>query len=583
MATLTLRNVKGSALTHDELDSNFGALDSDITAINTTIAGGVGLGADSVNSLIDARIDSDTFVTLTGDQTIGGVKTFSDSAVFSGPLFGDGSNLTGIESYDSVKVQGQIDSDFPTRELTGLFNVNAPTPFGGEVLVYDSSTSKWVAGTSNARQEFHFTPNAGTTALFGDDKFGTFLQYSADSDQLDIFVNGILLVDSDYTKTDNGTITLDVATSALDEIVVHKYRSFVVAGAEITDLGVNDIVGITVANPQDQQVLVWDSSQQSWVAGNANVRSQYHYTPSDGTTAITGNDKFGDALIYADDDILDVFVNGILLNDSDYTRTSSGTITLDVATDPGDDVRILRFEPTRVGETQGFSSSTTDQLPQGSTNFYFTDSSARAAISVTGDLTYDASTGVIGYIDPSVGDSDNFVTLTGNQTVAGEKTFTDTVDFDNFMSLTGAGGTQYISVNGGLDIQDNTGSLGTLFGINGTTGAINIPRSAVAGTQTASVSGATTLNFSTYQNFVLTLTGATTLSNPTTETVGQSGFITFIQDGTGSRAVSLGSDFETAAAGGLALSSGAAETDMVPYIVIASGRILLGTPQLAFG
>jgi len=37
MATLTLRNIKGSALTFDELDSNFQALDSDITSITNTI------------------------------------------------------------------------------------------------------------------------------------------------------------------------------------------------------------------------------------------------------------------------------------------------------------------------------------------------------------------------------------------------------------------------------------------------------------------------------------------------------------------------------------------------------------------
>ena len=94
--------------------------------------------------------------------------------------------------------------------------------------------------------------------------------------------------------------------------------------------------------------------------------------------------------------------------------------------------------------------------------------------------------------------------------------------------------------------------------------------------------GSVTLNFSTNQNFVLTLTGNVTLANPTTETVGQSGFIVFIQDGTGGRTVSLGTDYETAGGAGLTLSSAASTTDVVPYIVAASGRILLGTPQLAF-
>lgn len=93
-----------------------------------------------------------------------------------------------------------------------------------------------------------------------------------------------------------------------------------------------------------------------------------------------------------------------------------------------------------------------------------------------------------------------------------------------------------------------------------------------------SITGSTTLDFATYQNFVLTLTGNITLDNPTTEQVGQSGFITFIQ--TGGYTVSLGTDYETAGGAGITLS--ASGTDVVPYIVAASGRILLGAPQLAF-
>ena len=94
--------------------------------------------------------------------------------------------------------------------------------------------------------------------------------------------------------------------------------------------------------------------------------------------------------------------------------------------------------------------------------------------------------------------------------------------------------------------------------------------------------GSVTLNFDTNQNFVLTLTGNVTLANPSTEAVGQSGFIVFIQDGTGGRTVSLGTDYETAGGAGLTLSSTASTTDIVPYVVAASGRILLGNPQLAF-
>lgn len=95
-------------------------------------------------------------------------------------------------------------------------------------------------------------------------------------------------------------------------------------------------------------------------------------------------------------------------------------------------------------------------------------------------------------------------------------------------------------------------------------------------------SGSVTLDFSASQNFVLTLTGNVTLANPSTEAVGQSGFIVLIQDGTGGRTLSLGTDYETAAGGGITLSTAASATDIVPYVVTASNRILLGAPQLAF-
>ena len=80
----------------------------------------------------------------------------------------------------------------------------------------------------------------------------------------------------------------------------------------------------------------------------------------------------------------------------------------------------------------------------------------------------------------------------------------------------------------------------------------------------------------------MTLTGNVTLSNPTTETLGQSGFMVFIQDSTGGYTVSLGTDYETAGGAGLTLSTTADAYDVVPYIVKANGSILLGTPQLAF-
>lgn len=110
----------------------------------------------------------------------------------------------------------------------------------------------------------------------------------------------------------------------------------------------------------------------------------------------------------------------------------------------------------------------------------------------------------------------------------------------------------------------------------------NFSHAAIGSTQTANATGSTTLDFQTYQNFLLTFTGNVTLANPSTEAVGQSGFIIIIQDGTGSRTLALGTDYETAGGSGLTISTAAAAVDVVPYVVKASGSIQLGAAQLAF-
>lgn len=96
-----------------------------------------------------------------------------------------------------------------------------------------------------------------------------------------------------------------------------------------------------------------------------------------------------------------------------------------------------------------------------------------------------------------------------------------------------------------------------------------------------------TLDYDTYQNFILTLSaGSNSLANPSTEAsqIGQTGVIIFIQPSSGNAGtVSLGTDYETVGAGGLTLSSANNDYDVVPYVVKADNSILLGTAQLNFG
>jgi hypothetical protein len=146
--------------------------------------------------------------------------------------------------------------------------------------------------------------------------------------------------------------------------------------------------------------------------------------------------------------------------------------------------------------------------------------------------------------------------------------------------LSNISGEKYIRCisDGAIDIYHNN-----IVKLSTTANGITVTGTAIATTDTdTSNSGTVDLDFAAKQNFVLTLTGNITSLTASNEQVGQSGFITFIQDGTGSRTVSLHGDYETAAGAGLTLTSTASATDIVPYVVAAASRILLGTPQLAF-
>ena len=124
----------------------------------------------------------------------------------------------------------------------------------------------------------------------------------------------------------------------------------------------------------------------------------------------------------------------------------------------------------------------------------------------------------------------------------------------------------------------------------GTTPAISVDENlktqfgggAVGKTSTANATGNTTLDYDANSNFVLTATGNVTLVNPTTETVGQTGIIVFIQDGTGSRTLSTGTQYEWPAGTAGTISTAANSVDVIPYVVDAADSILLGAPQLAF-
>ncbi len=94
------------------------------------------------------------------------------------------------------------------------------------------------------------------------------------------------------------------------------------------------------------------------------------------------------------------------------------------------------------------------------------------------------------------------------------------------------------------------------------------------GTISALTDGATiTADFAVANNFSVTLGGSRTLANPSNQTAGQSGCIWITQDGTGSRTLAYGSQWDFTGGTAPTLSTAAASVDCLVYAVQSSTKI----------
>ena len=117
----------------------------------------------------------------------------------------------------------------------------------------------------------------------------------------------------------------------------------------------------------------------------------------------------------------------------------------------------------------------------------------------------------------------------------------------------------------------------TLPDATGTVALLSLAQSYTAaqrGAITALTDGATiTADFAVANNFSVTLGGNRTLANPSNQTAGQSGCIWITQDGTGSRTLAYGSQWDFTGGTAPTLSTAAAAVDCLVYAVQSSTKI----------
>ena len=174
----------------------------------------------------------------------------------------------------------------------------------------------------------------------------------------------------------------------------------------------------------------------------------------------------------------------------------------------------------------------------------------------TGDITLNAQSDVR-FADS---DSSNYIALQAPATVASNVTFT----------LPSADGTANQVLK-----TDASGALGftSVLLLSETTNGQTVTGGVRANIVTLTDAANIAYDMDDGNNATVTLGGNRTLDNPSNVTVGQSGSIFIVQDGTGSRTLSFGSQYDFAGGTAPTLTTTASAVDRIDYVVRTTSSI----------
>ena len=273
-------------------------------------------------------------------------------------------------------------------------------------------------GTSNVgayiQTGYRFIADSGQTAFTGSDVNGNTLNYT--TDQIDVFLNGVLLVDSaDYTQTSSGTVTLLSSTDSADEVnIVWRRGTLVTPNAktyEYTATGGQSTFSGADANGQTlaysagsvqvfkQGLLLKSGTDYTATDGTSVVltsgatnldkiaisafaapaakATSFNFTADSGQTIFNGNDNSGTSLSYEPENSL-VFLNGISLQDSDFTASNGTSVVLATAANLNDELKVVSFGAVTTTQSSNNWSEATASIKISPNEKRFVDVSSAA-------------------------------------------------------------------------------------------------------------------------------------------------------------------------------------------------------------
>ena len=410
--TITLNGATGNANFGGTLDVAGQSTLSTIDATSLTTSSGLTVGGS-----INVNSSKFTVAGATGNTAVDGTLDVNNATTITDTL-----NVTNNVDFDAaLNVDGTTTlNDALTQNSTSLFKDNI-------VLRGSTKTLKLQNGSGTDKITLNSTSGAATiTGL-------------TTTNSLDVTTNttmgGTLGVTGQITGNVTGALTGNADTASLVDVTdttssnLTYYPTFVSTNTGNTEVR-TDSTNLTY-NPSTNRLTVTNfrSTTDFEVQGNLTITGNIAYNESEvGSIANHNTDALteGSTNLYFTNERVDDRVDALITGGTGITATyddagnilTLSTTQADINTDnvtEGTTNLFTTAARTRTHFTYGNgialagsgeltvtqSQISTDNVTEGSTNLFTTASRTRGHISVTGDLAYNASTGVISYTIPT--------------------------------------------------------------------------------------------------------------------------------------------------------------------------------------
>ena len=314
-------------------------IDSAYVQLRQSSVGTGGLDSALVTQLIDSAYIQSRQITGGGTvdsaTTIALIQATVDSAYVAAreALAGGGASVAfktiAVNTQDNIVASSAID----TLTFEAGNNITIQTDATTKTVTINSTATSTGGGVGAVTiTKYVYTSDSNQSIFTGADDNGNTLSYDPLDTQVNVYLNGILLVDSDdFTLSDSATITLLSPAIFNDIVQIIKYTPSAGGGS---GTGVDSAATLALIDSNYIQ------SRVGPIASGTLEINKYYYYATASQTVFTGADTFGN-ILNVDTDNIEVYLNGILLVDTqDYNATSS-TITLSDAADSGWSVSII--------------------------------------------------------------------------------------------------------------------------------------------------------------------------------------------------------------------------------------------------